>query len=376
MSLVGDVIDRVLFPNREIHVIPVLDGAFSPNQRLDEARATRQRDRAARRHGVRAGRRALRVERRHDLALHRSGLCRARRVRSPAGFGRRASPGRPTAACSLASLASGLCALSSGGEIARHGWKRRAGEPIACPASVTVADDGTIYATEGSRANAPELWLADLMQNRAPSGRLIACDPRWAPPACAPTDSPGHRGPSSRMTAAKSGSASRGRIGLTALSRSETVAGLSSRTTPAIPRASSRGAAGDYWMAFFGLRTQLTEFVLRERAFCEAMMRTVPPRTLDRPDARWPLQLSRADADRPHQETRHTEALGARRAPTASSHGSTRRARRPRACTAALTGEFTASPASVRSARACSRPPRGAIVWSSCRRRELNANQG
>jgi len=38
-----------------------------------------------------------------------------------------------------------------------------------------------------------------------------------------------------------------------------------------------RGAANDYWMAFFGLRTQLTEFVLREREFCEAMMKTVEP---------------------------------------------------------------------------------------------------
>src|SRR5260370_40493977 len=38
MSLVGDILDRVFFPNREIHVIPVLDGAFSPNQRLDQAK--------------------------------------------------------------------------------------------------------------------------------------------------------------------------------------------------------------------------------------------------------------------------------------------------------------------------------------------------
>ena len=30
-------------------------------------------------------------------------------------------------------------------------------------------------------------------------------------------------------------------------------------------------------MAYFGLRSQLTEFVLRERAFCDEMMRTVPP---------------------------------------------------------------------------------------------------
>ena len=38
MSLARDIIDRVFFPNREIHSIPVLDGAFSPNERLDRAR--------------------------------------------------------------------------------------------------------------------------------------------------------------------------------------------------------------------------------------------------------------------------------------------------------------------------------------------------
>ena len=38
MSLLGDIVDRVLFPSREIHVVPVLDGAFSPNRRLDQAR--------------------------------------------------------------------------------------------------------------------------------------------------------------------------------------------------------------------------------------------------------------------------------------------------------------------------------------------------
>ena len=60
-----------------------------------------------------------------------------------------------------------------------------------------------------------------------------------------------------------------------------------------------RGAAGDYWMAFFGLRTQLTEFVLREREFCEAMMKTVPPElwigpTLDgRFNYREPTQIGR-----------------------------------------------------------------------------------
>jgi len=39
MALIRDIIDSVLFPNREQHVIPVLDGPFSPNNRLDRARA-------------------------------------------------------------------------------------------------------------------------------------------------------------------------------------------------------------------------------------------------------------------------------------------------------------------------------------------------
>ena len=38
MALIRDVIDRVLFPNREQHVIPMLDGPFSPNSRLDASR--------------------------------------------------------------------------------------------------------------------------------------------------------------------------------------------------------------------------------------------------------------------------------------------------------------------------------------------------
>ena len=67
-----------------------------------------------------------------------------------------------------------------------------------------------------------------------------------------------------------------------------------------LSRAASFAARPDeYWMAFFGVRTQLTEFVLREREFCEAMMKTVPPElwigpTLDgRFNYREPTQIGR-----------------------------------------------------------------------------------
>jgi hypothetical protein len=58
------------------------------------------------------------------------------------------------------------------------------------------------------------------------------------------------------------------------------------------------GDPGHVWMAFFGLRTQLTEFVLRERAFCEEMMQTVPPELWIGPahgrfDYREPTQVGR-----------------------------------------------------------------------------------
>ena len=58
-------------------------------------------------------------------------------------------------------------------------------------------------------------------------------------------------------------------------------------------------ARGGYWMAFFGMRTQLIEFVLRERAFCESMMARVPrelwigPSLEGRFDYREPTQIGR-----------------------------------------------------------------------------------
>ena len=38
MSLARDIVDRIFFPNRDVHSIPVLDGGYSPNERLDRAR--------------------------------------------------------------------------------------------------------------------------------------------------------------------------------------------------------------------------------------------------------------------------------------------------------------------------------------------------
>jgi Strictosidine synthase len=264
----------VLFPNREIHAIPVLDGAFSPNQCLDEA--------------VQIGEE---IERPDDLAcgpddalyvssgttiVRCAGADFAERVefaRLPAPVGGLAwTPDGRLIACVSRH---GLIALSRSGEMVGR-LEFVAGEPLACPTAVTLAPDGTIYVTDGSRANPPEFWLTDLMQNRAPSGRMIVCDAnlsaarvcvdRLAWPAGIVVSHDGRE-----VWVAESWSHR-----LTAFSGANYHKRILIKNFAGYPARLTHAASNEYWMAFFALRTQLTEFVLRERKFCEAMMQTVP----------------------------------------------------------------------------------------------------
>lgn len=275
MSLVGDIIDRVLFPNREIHVIPVLDGAFSPNKRLDQARQlggeiAHPDDIAAGPDGalyVSTGNAILRCtgadfETRETFAT----------LGGAVGGLAFAADGRLLACVS----GQGLVALSPAGEIV-GALESAGGARIVHPLSVAVAPDGAICLTDGSRHNAPEQWLVDLMQNRPPSGRLIVCDATFGD-ASVRVDklawplglAVSHDG--SEILVAESWTHR-----LTAFARTGTAARPIVRNYSGYPARLSRDGAGGYWMAFFALRTQLTEFVLRERAFCDEMMRTVPP---------------------------------------------------------------------------------------------------
>lgn len=275
MSLVRDIVDRVLFPNREIHAIPVLDGAFSPNQRLDQARQLGDE-----------------IERPDDLALGPDGAlylssgytivrCAGQDFDRREVFARLAAPvgglawtadGRLIACVSR----HGLVALSTSGGIV--GTLGKSGEvAIECPTSVCVAPDGTIYVTDGSRANAPEYWLADLMQNRPPSGRLIQCDPNLDKAGVVADKLAWPSGVVVSHDAEEVWVGEAWAHRLTAFARARNSRRVIVKNYAGYPGRIARDAGAGYWMAFFGLRTQLIEFVLREREFCESMMRTVPP---------------------------------------------------------------------------------------------------
>ena len=278
MSVVKDLIYALIFRNRELsesHVKPVLDGAFAANRRLDEARVL-DPEVVAPDDLLEGPDGELYVSSGKEILLFSGPNFAQRRlfakVEAEVGGLGWSQDGRLLACVS----GRGVCALSERGVVSQ--WLESVdGVALACPTALTTAADGTVYVTDGSRHNPPERWLHDLMANHKGSGRLVSWDTNldgahvvaeglvwpagavvsydenevlvteaWAHTLCAVTRHGGNR----RYLV-------------------DNFAGYPGRIT--------RGESGDYWLAFFALRSQLIDFVLRERKFCNRMMAEVPP---------------------------------------------------------------------------------------------------
>jgi DNA-binding beta-propeller fold protein YncE len=297
MSLARDIIDRVFFPDRDVHAIPVLDGGFSPNGRLDQARQLGEPMTAPD---------ALALDDRGTLFVS-AGIsifaCTGRdfELRKPfASFKSNAGGLAWSEATGLVACISGqgICAMDEAGKVTR--WLENVdGAPIHCPTAVAIDADGTIFVTDGSRHNTSDEWLTDLMQKRAPSGRLIVCDPmlKHARVLANGLDWPSGVALAHDGRRVLVGEAWQHR--LSAFDRSGKGRRVLVKNFTGYPARIARGINGDFWMAFFALRTQLTEFILREHAFRARMIANVPPHLWVGPtlggsfDYREPTQIGR-----------------------------------------------------------------------------------
>jgi hypothetical protein len=274
MSLARDLFDRIFFPDRDVHVIPVLDGGFSPNERLDHAEQRGPDFVAA--DDLLLG---------HDDRLYVSAgntvfVCANEAAQSPQPFARfDANVGAlawSDADGLLVGIAGGgVCAVDAAGKITAR-LEKADGLPILCPTAIAVASDGTIFVSDGSRHNSPDKWLQDLMQKRPGSGRLIACQPGLSNPRVL---AGGLSWPSGVVVSHDEQDvlvAEAWRHCLSAYRRTGGPPRPLVKNFAGYPARIVRGANRDYWLAFFALRTQLTEFVLREPGFRERMMERVP----------------------------------------------------------------------------------------------------
>ena len=259
------------------NAIPPLDGALSPNDRLDTAVPIGEKlpgidDVIAAADGtlyVSAGKQVLRLsgadfasrtvvaEFEDDaggLALHPDGrllVCVAGR---------------------------GLAAIDPAKPEPR--WLEAAdGHSLAGLLSVTAAPDGRIYAVEGSTGRRPGEWRHDLMEKRA-NGRLIACSANLDHPQVLLRELSYPHGVSASadgknlwLTESWAHRLSRFALTGSGLGAGEVVAG----NMPGYPARLHPDGHGGMLLGIFARRTHLIEFVLKEDDFREEMMATMPP---------------------------------------------------------------------------------------------------
>jgi sugar lactone lactonase YvrE len=266
---------QIIFRNAEQHAIPSMDGALSPNDRLDDCRPIGEPIPEV--DDIAEG---------SDGALYVSAGNRVLRLAGE-GYGeRRLFATLDGKAGGLAFHPDGrlLICVSGRGLLARDAagnerWLNTVEDhPLLCPTSVVAAKDGTIFLSNGSERHAPEDWCHDLMEKNH-TGRLIACGPGLDGARVLRSDlhyphglALSSDGRSLWLSESWNHRISRTAIAGAGIGAWETMI----RNLPGYPARLATAATGGFWLSLFALRTHLVEFVLREDDYRLEMMRTIP----------------------------------------------------------------------------------------------------
>jgi sugar lactone lactonase YvrE len=268
-------LEQIVFPNRDQHPIPAMDGAYAPNDLLDHFRQIGAPIPGA--DDISEG---------PDGALYISAGNQIFRL-AGTGFAERSvfatvdgmAGGlafHPDGRLLVCVAGRGLVAIAPGGG---QTWLDHAGDqPLQCLTDVIAAPDGTIFLTDGSTRHQPEDWLHDLMEKNH-LGRLISCGPALEG---AKVLLPGMHYPHGLglspdgktlwFTESWNHRLSQAAITGQSIAKPRIVVG----NMPGYPARLTRSTAGGFWLSVFAVRTHLVEFVLREDRYREEMMQSVP----------------------------------------------------------------------------------------------------
>jgi hypothetical protein len=259
------------------NAIPPLDGALSPNDRLDScmpigAPLPEVDDVVAAKDGgvyVSAGKKLLR--------LSGNGLADRSVVTEFEGDAG-ALAAHPDGRLLVCVAGRGLAALDPDNPDP-HWLESADGHGFAGLTAVTVAPDGRIFVVEGSAGRRPGEWRHDLMEKRS-NGRLVTCDPSFGDARVLLGDLPypygvAVAGDGKQLWLTEAWAHRLSRFALTG-------AGIGPReivadNLPGYPARLHVDARGGFLLGLFARRTHLIEFVLKEDDFRKEMIETVAP---------------------------------------------------------------------------------------------------
>jgi hypothetical protein len=273
MASLASIAREIIFPNRNQHAIPVMDGNLSPNDALEKCDEVAHFD-----------------EQIDDIAFDQSGAMylsvghtvQRASAATPENFELFASfptntgglAVHPDGRILVCVAGDGVAAVSPDGNIA---WLKEVdGKPVHCPTSVTTAPDGTIFVTEGSQQHQLEDWVIDLMEKNS-SGRLIRCNAdlsgamtlrgnlAWPAGCLLTTDN--------NLIYTESWTHT--------LNCCDTSGGNVRKliqNLPGYPAKVSANPDGSLWLSLFAVRTHLVELVLDDDKFRQEMMSRIEPR--------------------------------------------------------------------------------------------------
>ena len=268
-------LEQILFPDRDPHAIPSMDGPFSPNDRLDEAVPIGEPIPGADAMAAAADG-ALLVSAGKSIWRLSGPDYANRAVLTELGGDVGALACHPDGRV-LAATAQGLAAIDPVTGRTTSLLAEAGGERLRCLTAVAVTAEGRIFASDGSTRHPADGWCDDLME-RNKLGRIIGCDAGLgnARVALRGLEFPGGLAVSDGQLWFTESFAHR-------LSRAEILPDgtlgaprVAIRNMPGYPCRLSCAADGGFWLSLFGVRTHLVEFVLREDDFRREMMRTIP----------------------------------------------------------------------------------------------------